>query len=461
MEQKENIKEPAREIPVLAKTDVLVAGGGMSGVIAAIAAARTGAKTILVERFSCLGGTALMGLPIQGYFGSGNAQIVKGIAEEFRQRLIKKGGTVDHFISCEMHNPFVIVQPEIVKFVCQEMLLEEGVKVLLDATVVDTVGTPEHIHAVLIEGKSGRQAIVSKVFIDCTGDADLVVRAGLKCQIAKKDELQASTLNIILTNVDKTKLQPLLLNRPDMYDVFPFIPKEQISHNEYYIMAGLTNLIQKAIAENGEKYKDLYRMSSYITLPYEGNICVNSVHVSGESPCDTEGLSRMELNARTQVELVVDFMREYVPGFEHAVLMNTGPWLGIRESRIICGYDTLTLDNIKNGDRPENTIALGGYPYDFHEISEEKQNVNFAKVPTYGIPYGCLVPRGTGNLLVAGKTISATREAMSSSRVMAQCMAEGHAAGTAAALCVQKGCSTMDLDISLLRAELVQAGAVL
>ena len=456
---KQTIFEPAKTIPVLAEADVVVAGGGPSGVMAAVAAARHGARTILVERFSCLGGVATMGLPIQGYCAENGEQIVKGLAEEFRQRLTAKGGAVDHFIPCQMHNPFLVVFPEIVKNVCQEMLLESGVSVLLDTVVVDVVGTPEQLEAVVVEGKSGRQAILGRFFIDATGDADLVARAGLPYTLAAPEELQASTLGIILSGVDKRAIQRHLLEDPAYYDLYPMLPREQIANADYYIMAGLSNVAQRASQE--ERFKGLYGMVNFVTLPGPDMMYVNMVHVSGHSPCDTVDLSALELAGRTQAETVLAFLKEYVPGFQDAAVVSTGPWLGIRESRIIDGLELLTIDDIRTGHISDTAIALGGYPYDFHQKDVSDNKVQFHKVPTYGIPYGCLVPKGAGNLLVAGKTISATREAMCSSRVMAQCMAEGQAVGTAAAMCVAAGCTAPALDVSLLRQALLRDGALL
>jgi len=421
-----------------------------------VAAARSGAKTVLIERFSCLGGVATMGLPLQGYCRDNGEQIVTGLPEEFRQRMIARGGAVDHFIQCKMHNPFVAVDPEAVKIVCQQMLQEAGVTVLLNTVVTDVIGTAENVEAVVIEGKSGRSAIAGSMFIDATGDADLVARLGLPYSIASNETLQASTLGIILSGVDQTRIQKCLLEDPETYDLYPMLPREQIANADYYIMAGLSNLAKKAMQE--KEFEGLYGMSNFVTLP-NGMIYVNTIHVSGQSTCETVDLSELEQRARLQTDTVVNFMRKYIPGFEHAVVASTGPWLGIRESRIIRGEATLTLEDIREGRIPEDTIALGGYPYDFHQKDSSENKVQFYKVPAYGIPYGCMIPNGSKNLFVAGKTISATREAMCSSRVMAQCMAEGQAAGTAAALCVQKGCGSMDLDQKELRAILLRDGA--
>ena len=451
------IQEAPRTTAVVADVDVLVAGGGMSGVIAAVAAARHGAKTMLVERFSCLGGVAALGLPFQGYCGHTGELFITGIPEEFRQRLTKNGGAVDHFTQCNMHNPFLVVEPEGVKLTCQEMLLDAGVSLLLDTMVVDVVGTKEHLEAVIIESKSGRQAILARQFIDCTGDADLVAHAGAPYTMASDEELQANTLSIIMTGVDKRRLQQFILDDPENFDLYPMLPREQIGNAEHYIMAGLSNIVRKVAAD--ARFEGIYGMTNFSTLVHDDTMHINSVHVSGRSSCDAQGVTQMELEARKQAQMVVAFMQEYVPGFENAKLTNTGSWLGIRESRIIEGLDTLTLEDIRAGRIPETTICLGGYPYDFHQKDDQEAKVQFYKVPSYGITYGTMIPRGTNNLFVAGKTISATREAMCSSRVMAQCMGEGQAAGTAAALCCQMGCTSTQLDISLLRKTLLADGA--
>lgn len=453
------IQENPKVTPVLAEVDVLVAGGGLSGVIAAVAAARHGAKTMLVERFSCLGGVAALGLPLQGYCCDTGEQIIMGIPEEFRQRLVKNGGAVDHFTKCKMHNPFLVVQPEGVKLTCQEMLEDAGVKLLLDAMVVDVVGTKEHLEAVIIESKSGRQAICAKQFIDCTGDADLVDRAGAPYTMAGDEALQANTLSIIMTGVDKRKLQEYILEDPENYDLYPMLPREQIGNADHYIMAGLANIVRKAMKD--PRFEGIYGMANFHTMVHEDSVHVNSVHVSGRSTCDVEGITALEVEARKQAQMVVAFMQEYIPGFENAKLTNTGSWLGIRESRIIEGLDTLTIDDIKTGNIPDTTICLGGYPYDFHQKDDADAKVQFYKVPPYGITYGTLIPKGTGNLFVAGKTISATREAMCSSRVMAQCMGEGQAVGTAAAMCCRQGCKSTEIDIARLREKLIEDGAKL
>lgn len=456
------IKEAAKSIPVVKETDVVVAGGGLSGVIAAYAAARSGAETMLVERFSCLGGVAVMGLPIQGYESSGRVQIVRGFAEEFHMRLADIGGAPQKLTPCAMHNAFLPVMPEAVKLVCQEMLLDAGVTVWLNTVVSDVVMSEERIDALIVEGKSGRQAIKAKEFIDCTGDADVALKCGAPFQIADDKDLMANTLDIIFCGVDKERLRNAMMNEKEKYDVVDLYPREQIAKNDYFIINGFKNQIRQA-SEEKEIFADLSGQICLVTLPQEDMVCVNSVHVSGFSPCESESLSEIEMRTRTQAQILARFVREYLPGFERATVATTAPWAGIRESRRITGVKTLSMENIANGEIPDDTVALGGYPYDFHRknVDDGKENTEFYKVPVYGIPYGCLITEKTDNLFVAGKTISATREAMASSRVMAQCMAEGQAAGVAAAMCAKSGEKARDVDVRALRQRLIEQGAVL
>lgn len=461
-----SIQEPRRPTPILYRVDVLVAGGGLSGVIAAVSAARSGAKTALVERYASLGAVASMGLPLQGYRASDGSQVVQGLAEEFRQRLTEMGGATE-FIPCDMHNPYVIVDPESVKRVCQELLVEAGVAVLLSAPAVDLIlGENQQILAAIIEGKSGREAIVATQFIDCTGDADLVARSGGRFNMADLRALQAVTMNFQMAGVDIRAIQRILINEPSNNILFPLLSREQISTANRYIMVGLNEFVREAA--NSGKYRGLWGNACYITLVSEGIVCINSVHLGGLNPCDTTDLTSLEIRGREQAWKIADFMKTYIPGFSDSFIISTGPWIGIRESRIIQGLRTLNEDDVRLGKIPADSIGLGCYPIDFHsdmsgenteiKANSNKEGLKFEKVPIYGIPYGCLVPKDTRNLIVAGRSISASRTAMSSSRVMATCMAVGEAAGVAAAMCVYESCSPSALDVNRLRERLLLQG---
>lgn len=451
------ITEKPRQTPITEKADVIVAGGGLTGVMAAVAAAGAGCSVVLIESKAYLGGVATMGLPIQGYVNQNNERIVAGLAENFRLRLIKMNGATEDFINCAMHNPYLIVDPEKVKLVCQEMLYQAGVKFLLHTQVVDTIVEDGRITALLVEGKSGREALIAKEFIDCTGDADIAARSGVPFSLGseKDGSLQAATLNFRMDGVDIQALMRALFDNPERYDLHNLLPRKQFRGSRHHIMVGLGNLIEEAKQDGFDGH--IWKCVNYITQLDENAVSINSVHVKDKNGCDTRDLTFIETDARSQVQEVIRFLKLYVPGFENAFLTFTAGWAGIRETRRIKGMKTITVEDIRAGNRPNDTIALGGYPIDIH--SPNDNGLVFEKVPTYGIPYGCLVPEKIDNLLVAGRSISATHEAMASTRLMAQCMALGEAAGTAAALCCKGSESVRDVDVTKIQKLLISGGA--
>lgn len=456
-ESKRFITEPQRDLPITEEVEVLVAGGGVTGVMAAIAAARAGASTLLVEARAHLGAVATMGLPLQGFCDRNGNQIVGGLAEEFRQQLMAIGGASD-FICCRMHNPFVIVDPESVKLVCQKMIEEAGVKLLLHTPVTAAIGGSKGIEVAIIEGKSGREALKAEIYIDCTGDADLAVRAGASYDMASKEQLQASTLNMILGGVDTEKIKQCLVEDPEQYKLYPLLDRETLIRNQRFVLVGLQEIAKIAQGDHPE-WEHLWDIVCYITLMSKSTVCINSVHMDSLCGCETRDLTQIEMMGRRRAQHTLAFYREYVPGFENASLISTGPWAGVRETRILKGKKRLTIDAIREGRIPDDTVALGGYPVDIHD--PDINQLVFYLVPCYGIPYGCMLTEDVGNLLVAGRAISATHEAMASSRVMAQCMAEGQAAGQAAAMAVQEGILPGDLDVCKLRNALTEKGQIL
>jgi len=449
--------EPARQIPVVADKDVVVAGGGMTGVMAAVAAARTGASTLLIEQYGSLGGVAQMHLPLQGYCDHTGTQIVQGLGQELVARLRAKGGAGD-FIPCELHNPFIIVDQESVKLVCQEMIEEAGVELYLHTWVGGVHMEGSRMRAVLVENKSGREAIAGKVFIDTTGDGDLAARAGAPFSVGRPEDglTQSVTLTFRLDNVNTERLRRCILDFPEKYDLY-IMPYTQFRTNRQHIVVGLKNLVDLAVAE-GYQGMPCPRVI-YTTGLTEGSAMVNMVHVHGVKCHDARDLTRGEMEARKQVPIVVEFLRRYVPGFEHATLTATSNFLGVRETRHIQGDYTLTGDDVLAGRRFPDTIATGGYPIDIH--SPTGGEVHLVRVPAYGIPYRCLTPVGQDSLLVAGRSLSADHTALASARVMATCMAMGHGAGVAAALAAQEEIPTRQVAIPRLQSILRSHGAYL
>jgi len=453
----DTIREPEREVPIVSSKDVVVAGGGPSGVMAAVAAARTGASVVLIEANGYLGGVATMGLPIQGYFDAKGRQIVKGLGWEFAQGLRAIGGASPEFVPCKLHNPFLIIDNEMVKIACQEMIEQAEIEIYLHTWASGVLREGNRVGALVVENKSGREAVTGRVFVDATGDGDIACRCGLPFTSGRPDDglTQSATLNFRLDGVDVLSLIRCLYENPERYDLYG-IPREQFRTNRKHIMVGLKNLVDEARREGFEGMP--FGRVCYITHLTEGAVVINMTHVQVQGQ-DARDLSKAELEARKQVPVILKFLRRYVPGFEKARLTSTANQIGIRETRQITGDYTLTGKDVKEGTIFDDTIAVGGYPIDIHSPTAE--DVELFAVPAYGIPYRCLTPKGIDNLLVTGRCISATHEAMASSRVMATCMAIGHAAGTAAALAAREDGIARDVKIDELRKTLKNQGAVL
>jgi hypothetical protein len=453
-----SLTEPAREIPIVADKDVVVAGGGLTGVMAAVAAARAGADALLTERNGFLGGAGAMWLPIQGYVDCEGRQIVKGLGQEFIDRLRVKGGADDHFVQCELHNPFLIIEPEAVKLVCLEMLEEAGVELYLQTWATNVHCEGERLRAVIVENKSGREAIAGDLFVDTTGDGDIAAWCGAPFRVGReKDEIpQSATLTFRLDGVDTEILRRRLFENPERYELY-VMPRQQFRTNRRHALVGLKTLIDEARAEGYEGVP--VERVIYCTLLDPGAVLVNMTKAHRVKGHDARDLTRAEVETRKQVPIITEFLRRYVPGFEDARLAATANQVGIRETRHIEGDYTLTIEDVKAGRRFSDAIAAGGYPIDIHNPTGGE--VRLTRVPAYGIPYRCLTPKRTENVLVAGRSFSATHEALASARVMATCMAMGQAAGEAAAWAVREECSTRQVEVPDLQARLRANGAFL
>lgn len=453
------VLEPEQRRPIRGWWDVVIAGGGMSGVIAAIAASRAGASVALLEAKAYLGGVGTMGLPYQGFFDARKRQVVRGLAHEFVERLRAIDGASEEFIQCELHNPFLIVDPEAVKRVCQEMVTEAGVDLYLHTVFADVLKDGDRINAMLAEGKSGREAYVGRYYVDATGDGDVAVRAGVPYTVGREQDglTQSSTLMFRLDNVEVDVLVRRLLERPEEFDLLDTLPRKQFRYNRKHIVVGLRNLIERARDEGLNEIP--WDRVCYITMLDPGAVAINMVHVRGQLGCETEGLTNIEVRGRSQIPTIVRFLREYVPGFEHCRLTSSAGWSGIRETRHIKGAYTLTENDVRGGVRFHDAIAVGGYPIDIHSPAED--DVSLSSVPAYDIPYRCTTPEGAANLLVTGRSISASHVAMASARVMATCMAVSHGVGIAAAMGASAGVANSRIDVKSLRSALLDQAAFL
>ncbi len=437
--------------------DVVVAGGGPAGVMAAVAAARTGAATMLLESNGYFGGVATMGLPLQGYYDREGQLIARGLAQEFVKRLQSAGGALPEFTQCTLHNPYLIIDPEIVKTVLLDMIEEAKIEPYLHSWVAGTVVKQNRIEAIIVENKSGREAVTAKAYIDATGDGDVASRSGASFNVGRlKDNLtQSATLNFRVDGVDTALLCRNIVKHPQRYDIHKMLSRNQFQADGKHIMVGLRNIIDEA---RNKGFKDLpCDFVNYITLIPEGAVSLNMVHVKKVYGHEARDLTRAEIEGRRQIPIILNFLRRFVPGFEKAQLTSTANRIGIRETRHILGDYILTVEDIMAGTQFSDTIAVGGYMIDIH--SPTAGDVELVKVPPYGIPYRCLTPKGLDNLLVTGRCISATHEALASARQMATCMAMGHAAGVAAALAAKQCCSTREIAVDHLQKVLKEQDA--
>ncbi len=436
--------------------DVIVCGGGCAGVIAAIASSRNGAKTVLLEKTSVVGGTATNGLvgPFMTCFDpKGERQIIKGIFDEMILRMEKKRGAIHPSKTGQVsaygcyirlrHNNLTPFHPEAIKMVMMEMLLEAGVEIHLGTSIIDVIKENGKITS-LIAFDGGKLVRYSgKVIIDCTGDAWISMKAGVPCEMADPEtKLQPMTLFFWIYNADDKKIDEYLSQ------------DEENRYLPYY------KLIEKATAE-GNFPINRNKIGLYHMLN-EGEWRLNTTRVQGLSPVDEEDMSKAYIEGLKQVEFLMDFFHT-LPGLENARIAQSGANIGIRESRRIQGLYTLTEEDLIKPTHFDDVISLCSYPVDLHPskgsmtgTSYKKETTDLAEV--YGIPYRCLLPLKVDNLLTAGRCVSATHEALGAIRIMPSVFAMGQAAGTAAALCIKNDCGPKELDVKLLQKVLKDQG---
>jgi hypothetical protein len=452
----EKITEPAKELTVKKQVDVLVVGGGPAGLIAAQAAAEDGLNVMLIENRSFVGGNMTIGLPILGFLGQKGNQIIMGIPQKFIDRLKSVDASSEHR-PCPLHMSLTLVEPEAVKNVGLEMLIEAGVDVLLYAFCVGVVKDGDELKGVIIESKSGREVVLAKTIIDCTGDADVAFRAGVPCEQGNETGgAQPPTLMFCMGGVDTEKLRMSIAEEPRTY-LTDFIPAEYFGQNNQFIVVGLRSVMQKA-REAG--YHLPVERTILITGLREGEVWVNMSRINGVDGTSPESLTYGEIEGRKQVEEIQRYLKEFVPGFGNSYFTKMAPFLGIRETRRIVGGYVLTAEDILGCHRFEDSIAVASYPLDLHHPEGGGCTLTWCG-DSYDIPYRSLIPQKVENLIVAGRCISSTHEAMSAIRVMAPCMAMGEAAGRAAKLAIRNNVKPSQLDVQLLRAELAEKGAYL
>lgn len=420
--------------------DIIVVGGGPSGCTAAIASAREGAKTLLIEATGCLGGMGTSGLvPAWCPFSDKEKIIYRGLAEKIFKES-KKG--MDH-VTDEMLD-WVSIDPEKLKRIYDDMVVQAGVTVLFNTFIAsvetDGNGTAD---VIIASNKSGLTAYQAKAYIDCTGDGDIAAWAG--AEYHKNDDLQPATHCFVVSNVDYYAYR----HSTGLHSSFQDSPVHKIAGSEKYPLVTSTHMCNNSIGAT--------------------TIGFNAGHVWGVDGTNPQSVSNALITGRKIASQLTEGLREYHPkAFANAHLEMTAPLMGIRETRRIVGEYTFTIDDYLARRSFDDEIGRNCYYIDVHRsMAEKKDNLDYEtrthrydKGESHGIPYRCLIPKGIKNILVAGRSISSDRMSQGSLRVMPACLVTGEAAGVAAGM-VYKNVTVdvRDVDIYILREKLKCYGA--
>jgi hypothetical protein len=442
MPEKETIREPARDLPIYRKCDVLVVGGGPAGTAAAVSAAKMGADTILVERYGHLGGMSTGGFVtyIERMTDWSGRQIIAGFANDILDRMPKEtvlgppdehwGSKDPHLVEywADRHNAHhgmvtwsPTVDPEMLKMVSNDLVVENGGKMLFHSWAAAPVQEGNEVRGVIFESKSGRQAILADVVIDATGDGDIFAMAGAPYETDEGDHVDNFRVNVAFFwgGVDIERYLDFRRNDPQEFE-----RKTAIGY-ELGLGAGTR---------------------PHVT-PRNDVALFMGPKLRGYSAIDVEDLTKVELESRQHMMTMLDFYRHHMPGFEDAWVMSTAPQMGTRHSRRLVGLKKVTRDDWTNGRIHEDEIGISPPPN--------------PRTPNVSIPFGCLVPAQLDNLLVAGRNLSCDATVHSFLRLIPQCWEMGQAAGTAAAVAISSGKRVRDVDVNEVRKQLFRQGVVL
>lgn len=484
-----SVTVPTREIPVIGDYDVIVAGGGPGGIPAAVAAARAGAKTLLIERYGYLGGMATAGLinVILGVRASGTDEpMIGGIAEELCREMTALGGAPDYDDAVERGG--INFEPEAFKLVSDSLVLGSGVDLRLHSWTVDTIVEDGRISALVIESKSGRQAVTGRVFIDATGDADLVWRSGARFTHGREFDgaVQAMGSMFRFGGADEARL-PTGTERAEI-----------IERGWAAMDAGEINCFNPSWGD-------------MVAETIEGEHMVNAMRFPGDATC-AEDLTRAEVQIRRDTWGLIEWWRRNVPGLENSYLIQTPPHVGIRESRQMIGLERIVGQDVLDAQMHDDVIARGCYYIDIHcplgrvknathmcykncpndppcayyeecydELPGRDEDAHLPMRPRDGlsqqewdrprakprdgmwfdIPWGCLVSADVPNLLCAGRAVSADHHGMAALRVIGTCMAIGEAAGEGAAMAADADCNPEAVPVPALQEQLRANGAAI
>jgi ribulose 1,5-bisphosphate synthetase/thiazole synthase len=448
----QKITEPAREIDVIHRTDVLVVGSGPGGLAAALAAARAGASVTLLERFGCFGGN-LTTVGVEGFAWYRHEQTVEanGLGREFEERAKAMGAAVPETQSLSYE-----IDSEGFKVVADVLVQEAGIHPMLHRLFVAPIMDGNTLTGIIVESKAGREAILAQRVIDATGDADVAYRAGAATQTTPVEHMQAASVMFHLAGVDKKAFMAGVQADPQTYRDWstgeweietsgkedkmfsPFLAKPFAQAIRDGVIPAHLNTIAGtwgAVHDTGE-------------LTY-----MNLIHLAGCDGTDPDSMTKFEIEGRHQSMLAIEALRRYTPGCSGARLRNFGMTIGIRDTRKIDAVYNMTENDVRHEARFEDTVGI--YP-------EFIDGYGILILPTTGrymhVPYRSMLPKGVNNLLVTGRAIGGDRVAHAATRNMACCAVAGQGAGIAAVVSIKTKKGLADIDMGLVQAELARQG---
>jgi hypothetical protein len=453
--------------------DVVVVGAGSAGIAAAVASARNGARTALVEAGPMLGGELLTGMTIDGAINGRGEPTVGGIMDELLDLCRAMGGFVAPLNDWRLIH-YVAYDPEFMKMAIARLVFESGVDVWLHTFADETVTRDGHVEGIVVRNKSGRTLLSAKSFVDASGDGDLCAMAGAPMLTVDRNEKpQPISMMFRMSGVETEPLLRFVRDHPENFAL------------------GESDAIRQGRTD-GEIAEELYRQAQPCVFfksdgPFLGNaierremfptalimiqptsnarkeVCINATRVTMRDPTATRSTSTAMRILIEQVQQCAGFLKASAPGFENATISGMAPRLGIRETRRVEGDYVMTREDVKSARKRDDGVAKGCHHIDIHQEGTGQLRIPVDGGGSYDIPLASLLPRGLENVVIAGRCLSAAREAQGSARVMGSCLAMGQAAGTLSALTVGESndLKVRSITVSRLRERLREQGAVL